>query len=186
MKDRDDFAKLQISKLTPKEKILKLAEINCTEKKCTHCCEFGSGYLLPEDIPRIAKYLHLNEEEFKKTHLETVTLFNTRLYRPKTENNGKPYGKCIFLNSEEGCTIHGIKPFHCKVGSCNEYGEQISRWFMLNYAVNPNDPESIRQWAVYLKTHPTIPGGNLLDIVPDEEKLKKILDYEDIKQKTLR
>jgi len=49
---------------------------------------------------------------------------------------------------------------------------------MLNYIVNSSDPEAIRLWAEYLKTHPTIPGGDLEELVPDKERLKKILNFE--------
>lgn len=48
---------------------------------------------------------------------------------------------------------------------------------MLNHQVNVNDPESIRQYAIYLKTHTTIPGGELEELVPDKERLRKILDF---------
>jgi hypothetical protein len=47
--------------------------------------------------------------------------------------------------------------------------------------VNPTDPESVRQWASYLKAHPTIPGGELRDLVKDEKLLKDILSYQKFK-----
>ena len=50
---------------------------------------------------------------------------------------------------------------------------------MLNYFVNKNDPESIRQFAAYLKSGgKTLPGGRLEDFIPDKKKLKKILNYD--------
>jgi hypothetical protein len=49
---------------------------------------------------------------------------------------------------------------------------------MLNHFVKPDDPESVRQWSVYLKTQPTIGGGELKDLVKDKERLAKILSYE--------
>jgi len=53
---------------------------------------------------------------------------------------------------------------------------------MLNYLVNKNDPESIRQYAAYLKSGgKTIPGGKLEELIPDKEKLKKILNFEQLK-----
>ena len=57
----------------------------------------------------------------------------------------------------------------------------LEQWFTLNHFVNVDDPESIRQWAVYLKTHDTIQGGSLEELVPDKKLLKKILNYEIIK-----
>ena len=100
----------------------------------------------------------------------------------QTIKNGKKYGTCIFFNTQEGCRIHDVKPLQCKISSCNEYGEEISVWFNLNYFVNPNDPNSIREWKTYLGSGgKNIPGGNLDELVPDKEKLRKILNYEVLK-----
>jgi hypothetical protein len=49
---------------------------------------------------------------------------------------------------------------------------------VLNYVLDHQDPDAIRQWAVYLKTHPTIPGGELEELVPDKEMRDKIMSYE--------
>ena len=57
----------------------------------------------------------------------------------------------------------------------SKFGEQLSIWFVLNHLLDPHDPEAIRQWASYLKTHPTIPGGELHQLVSDKQKLHKIL-----------
>jgi hypothetical protein len=43
--------------------------------------------------------------------------------------------------------------------------------------VNAHDPESIRQYAIYLKTHEALPGGELRELVLDEGRLRKILDF---------
>lgn len=163
-----------ISKKTPKKTILKLGK-EC--KRCNKCCKFGSGFLISEDLKNIADFLGIKEEELKKKHLEEVEKFNTKRFRPVTLKQGKKYGVCVFL-SQDGCKIHPVKPFECKISNCSKYGQSISIWFMLNYFVNADDPESIRQYAVYLKTHPTIPGGKLQELVPDKEKLRKILSYE--------
>lgn len=53
---------------------------------------------------------------------------------------------------------------------------------MLNYLVNKDDPESIRQYSTYLKSGgKTIEGGKLEELVPDKEKLKKILSFEQLR-----
>lgn len=165
-----------ITKSTPLAKALTLAE-GC--RRCGHCCKYGSGFLVDDDIKKIAEFLKLKEEELKTNCLEQVTLFNTTLYRPLRIRKGKAFGTCIFFNSEKGCIIHPVKPLQCRVSSCNEYGEELSVWFRLNYLVNPNDAESIRQWGVYLASGgKNIPGGELNQLVPNPEKLKKILCYE--------
>ncbi|MCH8329662.1 MAG: hypothetical protein IIB81_04700 [Nanoarchaeota archaeon] len=134
--------------------------------------------MVDEDIAKIAEHLGITEEVLKKEFLEEVEKFNTKKYRPKILRKGKPYGKCIFF--DEGCKIHEVKPLECKVSmGCKDYGEQLSIWFMLNNFVNKDDAESIRQFATYLKTGgKTLEGAQLENLVPDKEKLRKILSFE--------
>ena len=103
------------------------------------------------------------------------------ILRIRSEKTDKNYGPCIFLDERKGCLIHEVKPLECRIGSCEKHGQEISIWFMLNYLVNPKDPESIRQYAMYLKTQPTIPGGRLEEIIPDDKRLKRILSFDILK-----
>lgn len=141
-----------------------------------NCCKHGSGCLVKDDLKNIAKFLGIDEKELKEKYLEEIEKFNTKLLRPKLVKKDRPYGPCIFFN-DRGCKIHPVKPLECKIGNCSKYGQKLSIWFMLNHQVNVNDPESIRQYAIYLKTHPTIQGGKLGELVPDKERLRKILDF---------
>lgn len=123
----------------------------------------------------------MREREVKEKYLEEKELFNTKLLKPKLKTTNKPYGECIFLENKR-CKIHKVKPLQCKVGNCNKYGEKLSIWFMLNYLVNKDDPESIRQYGAYLKSGgKIIPGGKLEELVPDKERLKEILNFEKLK-----
>jgi len=169
---------MQITKNTPISEILKLSQ-EC--RQCGHCCSHGSGFLIGDDLKNIAEFLGVTEKEVKEEYLEEKELFNTKLLRPKLIKRDKPYGKCIFLENKK-CKIHKVKPLQCRVGNCNEYGERLSIWFMLNYLVNNEDPESIRQYAAYLKSGgKTIPGGKLEELVPAKERLRKILNFEELK-----
>jgi len=168
-----------IEKNTPLKDVLKLAS-PCQCNACSHGCKFGSGSLAGDDSKKIAGFLEISEEILKKGFLEEVELFNKKLLRPKLiRENNKPYGQCVFYDNEKGCTIHEVKPLECKTSmQCKDYGEELSIWFMVNHAVDANDPESIRQFAQYIKTGgKTIPGASLEELVPDREKLKKILNY---------
>ena len=115
--------------------------------------------------------------------MEEIEKFNTKLFRPKIIRKNKPYGKCVFFDENIGCKIHEVKPLECRVSmGCKDYGEQISLWFMLNNFVNSNDAESIRQYNTYLKSGgKTLPAAELKDLVPDMEKLKKILSFQILK-----
>ncbi len=169
---------MQITKNTPINGILRLGQ-EC--KKCGHCCSHGSGFLIGDDKKNIARFLGITEKELQEKYLEEKELFNTKLLRPKSKTSNKPYGECVFLKDKK-CNIQKVKPLQCRVGNCNEYGERLSKWFMLNYSVNKDDPESIRQYAAYLSSGgKTIKGGKLEEMVPDKEKLKEILNFEQLK-----
>lgn len=174
--------KITINAYTPLKKILGLGSV-C--RKCGHCCSHGSGFLIKKDHKRIAKALGISEKKLKERYLEEIEKFNTRLYRPKLKKfEGKenlPYGKCVFLKekgTEMLCKIHKVKPLQCKVGNCSKHGEKLNLWFTLSYFLNENDPESIRQYAVYLKSGgKTLKGAELNKLIKDKEKLNKILNY---------
>jgi len=171
---KDDIDSFMITKDTAMEYIVKLSG-KC--EICGHCCKFDSGIFLDEDIKKLAKSMSVPEEEFKARYLEEKEIFNKKVWKAKLKRDGKPFGPCLFLDDKE-CSIHEMKPKHCKIASgCNEYGRQINMWFMLNHVLDADDPEAIRQWAQYLKTHPSIPGGELHELVKDKEKLAKIMDY---------
>lgn len=166
---------MQIKKSTPESVLLKLG-YKCS--KCGKCCTYGSGFLTGKDIKRISSYLNITEKELVENCLEQVKKFNTTMHRPLVLKGKKTYGNCVFYNQNSGCMIHEVKPMNCRIANCSEYGEDAIVWFALNHFVNPDDPESVRQWSIYLKTGgKNIPGGSLNELVPDEEKLMQILDY---------
>jgi len=167
-----------ITKKTPKDKILELAK-EC--RKCGSCCRFTGGFILEKEISGIAQFLGLSKKEFMKKYLDEVEMFNTKVFKMKREISEKPFSPCVFYDEAEKCMIHDSKPLHCRVGNCNENGEELIQWYFLNNLVNENDPESVRQWATFIKQNNPIPGGNLSELVPDKEKLKKIMNHEVLK-----
>lgn len=176
------MSKIKITKNTPLKEIKDISK-EC--KKCGKCCMMGSGFLADEDLPRIAKYLGISEEELIRTCLTKKKLFNTERYKPNiiSDSKGKTavhegYGRCIFYDENRGCIIHEVKPLECRISSCKEYGPEIIEWFNLNFFVNPNDPKSIREWALKLKGSDTIEGGSLNELVKDKEWLRKVLNME--------
>ena len=174
-----NLSSVGLSKHTPYEYIEKLAK-DC--KRCGDCCSYGSGFILPDEIEKLSRKVGLKRETFTQDFLVETEVFNKVVYKAKTKSKDKPFGPCIFFDEKEGCTVHEFKPVHCTLSKgCGGYGEYLSEWFTLNYILNPNDPEAIRQWAQYLKNNGTLPGGNLIELVPDKDKLKKILNYEIIK-----
>jgi Fe-S-cluster containining protein len=135
-----------------------------------------------KDLDKLSKFLHLTKRDVKDKYLESLNIYNKTFFRPKLERDGKPFGKCVFFEKGTGCKIHTAKPLHCRIAmSCKAYGEQLNTWFYLNHIVDATDPEAIRQWSVYLETHPTIPGGTMEDLVPDAKKRDEILSYKLLK-----
>ncbi|MBI2542409.1 YkgJ family cysteine cluster protein [Candidatus Woesearchaeota archaeon] len=161
------------------KEVLELAA-PCRCNSCNHGCKFGSGSLAGDDAKNIANFLGVSEEDLKKGFLEETELFNKKLLRPKLiREKGKPYGRCVFFDDEKGCTIHEVKPLECKTSiQCKDYGEELSVWFMANHVVDTNDAESIRQYAQYIKSGgKLIEGAGIGQLVPDREKLRKMLEY---------
>ena len=168
-----------ITKNTPLKDVLKLAA-PCKCSACSHGCKYGSGSLAGGDSKHIAKFLDVSEEDLKKGFLEEVELFNKKVLHPKLiREKNKPYGKCVFFDDEQGCTIHDAKPLECKTSiQCKDYGEDLSVWFMVNNVVDASDAESVRKYAHYIKAGgKIIQGASLEEFVPDKERLKKILSY---------
>ena len=164
----------KLSRKTPVNEALKLGKHDCSN--CVHCCSFGSGYVLNEEVARLARDMKITEKELKEKYLDEIKAYDTDVYRFKQiKKKNMPHGRCILL-TRQGCPIHDIKPLHCKITNCGPEGEHLSIWFALKYLVDPNNHESVRQWRDHLKTHPTIEGGKLEDIVPDKQKLKEILN----------
>ncbi|MBI5389189.1 YkgJ family cysteine cluster protein [Candidatus Woesearchaeota archaeon] len=168
-----------ITKNTSQEKILGLAP-PCRCDACSHGCTMGSGVFAEGEVKKAAAFFFLAEQKFKEKFLEKIFLFNKEKWKPKLLREGKPYGRCVFFDKQKGCTIHPVKPLQCKIAmGCKPCGEDLQKWFLLNHLVDVSDAQSIRDFASYLKSGgKTIPGGSLEEMVPDKERLKKILGYE--------
>ena len=167
---------------TPLKDILKLVH-DCKCKACESGCRFGSGVLINGEEKKIAEFLNISEEELKKKYLEETEEFNKKFLRPKIRRGEKPYGPCIFFDKKKKCLIHKVKPMQCNLSmSCKSYGEDLMLWFMLNYIIDKDDPESVRQFASYINSGgKTLEHGQLKDFIPDKEKLNKILSFETLR-----
>lgn len=165
---------MEITANTPVEEVEKIGK---TCKLCGHCCKYGAGFAQSDELKKIAKHLKITEDELKTKYFDQKNIFNKLVYQPKIQKKDEmPFGPCIFLK-EDRCEIHEVKPLHCRVGNCSTEGESLSEWYTINYLVNKTDQESIREWNTRLKVKPTIKGGSAKELVNDDEKLKKILNY---------
>ena len=149
---------MQLTKNTTLREVFKLVH-PCRCVKCENGCNYGSGFLIGDDLNKIAQFLGITEKEAKEKYFEEVEQFNAKLIRPKLgRKENRPYGKCVFFDEKTGCKIHEVKPLQCKIAMpCKDYGEDLMLWFMHKYMINPKDTESVRQYGIYLKS-----GGKTL------------------------
>jgi len=175
-----------ISKKTPLKHILSLgAECN----NCGMCCKNGQGFVLEDEIRKIAEQLKISEEDLLKNYLEKTMLFNKEILKTKikksSEKNKIPVGECIFYDDEKKCLIHEAKPLFCRIVNCKPYSSDTIQWYFLNYVLDTEDPEAIRQWAHFIKYNEPIPGAELKELI-DEEKIQKIMNFELLNKTQMR
>ncbi len=183
------FSTIDVTRLTSKEKVLELVG---SGSRPGDMCKVLPGFIAEHELPKIAEKLGVSHDELRTNFLREVYAYNTRLHKPKHEANERrlgfkptdtihqmPYGKCVFLDGEKTgehkCMLGDAQPLHCRISTEKSHGQKLHSWYLLTHAVNPDDPKSLREWAIYPKTHPTIPGGELHELVPNKEKLDSIL-----------
>ena len=86
------MGKASITKNTPLNYVLNLTH-PCKCEACANGCKYGSGFLVEEDIPRIANHLGITKEVLKKEFLEEFEKFNTKKFRPKILKKNKQNNK---------------------------------------------------------------------------------------------
>ena len=101
-------------------------EFKC--RQCGSCCKRENGVIViyPEDAKRIADYLSYPVQSFLDRYCEKVRLYidkNTSLtiYQLDTTNG------CVFLTTENLCSIHTVKPLQCKLSPVS-YFQSVSTW----------------------------------------------------------
>lgn len=161
-----------ITKDTKRPALIRAAEC----RQCGNCCSHGTGIVLEREIPRIAKHLRMSKRKFADKYLVSAEMFHTPVHKIRQEKSDLPSGSCTFFRDGK-CQIHLVKPLFCKITTCASHGDEAVVWYYLNHLVNPDDPQSVREWAQYLTVGKNIPGGELDQLVPDKKRLRKMLDY---------
>jgi len=89
---------------------------SCTCLKCKECCTREPGWFMPDEIATAAAFFKLSESEFIKQYCKEHIEDNTYALSPAQKPNST---ECIFLNDEEECSVHEVKPYECrKVFGC--------------------------------------------------------------------
>jgi Fe-S-cluster containining protein len=105
-----------------------MQECNCFE--CISACTNDPGRLIPSDIKKIAAVLGCTPEQLIADYLVKIPLGDGKISAlAPAKLKGKRYvaepgtiaqdyyadqkGKCVFLDKENRCSIHSVKPFEC-------------------------------------------------------------------------
>lgn len=111
---------------------------------CSNCCKSGGVVLISdEDIPRIAKYLKLSQDDFLKRY--------TKKEGKKTCLTDKEINDCIFLENDK-CRIYPVRPIQCKT---------FPFW--------PQNLKSEKRWHIIMDECPGIGEGKIFSRQDIEE-----------------
>jgi Fe-S-cluster containining protein len=90
----------------------------CDCKQCIQCCKDQPGPLMPGDFERIAAHLGETPEQARvhfwaspgalMANIATGVQYRIGSITPRRVN-----GRCVFLDTENRCSIHSVAPFGC-------------------------------------------------------------------------
>jgi Fe-S-cluster containining protein len=89
----------------------------CDCKQCTACCKRQPGPLAPGDYERIREHLQASEDQMEALFWASpgamVRDHYGRTRRVGTITPRYRKGRCVFLDENDKCKIHGVAPFGC-------------------------------------------------------------------------
>ena len=109
-------------------------------KGCVKCCAIpGSVFVHEKEIPAMAEYFKMTEEDFIEKYLKTPWGGIWKLNFPEDE-------PCMFLE-ENGCSIYPVRPAQCRT---------FPFW--------PENISNVKEWQKLRKLCPGIGKGRLYTI----------------------
>lgn len=98
----------------------------CGCSTCRSACETSPGWLIPDDLPRLARLLRCNPRQLVHRFLgfdrwygddgDTIHVLAPAgaHHRPgETAPNGAA-GRCVFLDASGRCSVYAARPFECR------------------------------------------------------------------------
>lgn len=78
-------------------------------QRCGNCCSGVPGHvwISDEDIPKIAKYLEMDENTFRQRYIIIQHTEGPRLAQRQNDD-------CVFYNRANGCVIYEYRPLQCR------------------------------------------------------------------------
>ena len=104
----------------------------CDCKDCTINCKHLPGYLLPEDLGRIARSLgYTNLGQFAFDYLlaspGAIVMKEGHVFQiPTLVPRRKEDGSCKFLDENNCCTIHAVSPYGCAFFDTHQSDEEAN------------------------------------------------------------
>lgn len=106
---------------------------DCTCSHCINACKMTPGLFKPGEAERAAEFLGLTFDEFLREHINIDWYDGHKKYveylvpaKVGAEGPGEIVsfgytfkdGNCTFLDGNDRCRIHPVKPFECKTEMC--------------------------------------------------------------------
>jgi Fe-S-cluster containining protein len=124
---------------------------DCTCSKCIEACYRTPGKFAPGEVEKAAEFLNLPFEEFKKLIIKNYWRDQDKdplIWEPRKVGSDEDMeiadddytnhmGRCVFLNKDDRCDIHPVKPYECRESVLCEGNTHV--WPILNelYKKNP-------------------------------------------------
>lgn len=99
---------------------------SCSCEECVSSCRHRPGWFLPGEAEKVAKYLKISMKELYEKYL-VMDYFGQREIDVLSPGSLEEHGhkasigfafrgsQCIFLNSQDRCSIYSVRPFECAV-----------------------------------------------------------------------
>jgi Fe-S-cluster containining protein len=111
------------------------AKTECSCSACVACCKRQPGPLAPGDFETIQGFLGITFEQMKKLFWRSpgaLVQQAGRRFWIGTITPQRSAGKCVFLDANERCRIHAVKPAGCAYFDTHMVGRDAqdrSQWF---------------------------------------------------------
>ncbi len=132
-------------------------DMACSCEKCVECCTRTPGWFAPGEAEKAAKHMNLTMEAFinkylvrdywcgdltDKDHGDEGFSGDVYVWAPRKDGQkfypGDPktatwgsafdHGRCVFLDENDRCKIHAVKPKECRLSfGCDSKRDQASK-----------------------------------------------------------
>jgi Fe-S-cluster containining protein len=131
----------------------------CACAECVRCCKRQPGSLAHGDYERIQNHLGLTEAEMRERFCASpgALVMDRRTGAVRRVGTIVPQmrrGRCVFLDKDERCTIHGVAPFGCAYFDTHQSAEQaMPRSIWLVHSQENPEYQQLRNLLPYARSY---------------------------------